>query len=58
MEPRPLILVGVENMLIMEQAESRLKRSGYVGVNEGPFWDLAKTPLEAARMLLKKCDQQ
>jgi len=58
MEPRPLILVGAENMLIMEQAESRLKRSGYVGVNEGPFWDLAKTPLEAARMLLKKCDQQ
>ena len=58
MEPRPLILVGAENMLIMEQAESRLKRSGYVGVNEGPLWDLAKTPLEAARMLLKKCDQQ
>ena len=57
MEPRPLILVGAENLVIMERAELLLKKSGYVGVNEGPFWDIAKDPMEAARMLLKKCPQ-
>ena len=58
MEPRPLILVGAENLIIMERMEMLLKRSGYVGVDEGPYWDIAKNPMEAARLLLKKCEQQ
>ena len=52
-EDRPLILVGYENVLTMEQMEGRLKKSGYVGLDEGPYWTLAKNPVEAARMLLK-----
>jgi len=31
-----------------------LKKSGYVGIDEGPYWDIAKNPMEAARLLLKK----
>ena len=54
MEPRPLILVGTENFLIMEKADLMLKKSGYVGVDEGPFWEIAKNPMEAARMLIAK----
>lgn len=58
MEPRPLILVGAENLVIMERAEIMLKKSGYVGIEEGPFWDSAKNPMEAARLLLRKCEPQ
>ena len=53
MEPRPLILVGAENAVIMERAEYMLKSSGYVGTQEGPFWKLASNPISAARLLLK-----
>ena len=52
--PRPLILVGAENLIIMERMELMLKKSGYVGIDEGPYWDIAKNPMEAARLLLKK----
>lgn len=54
MEPRPLILVGHNNLIIMERMELLLKKSGYVGIEEGPYWDIAKDPMEAARLLLKK----
>ena len=54
MSPRPLFLVGAENLIIMERMEMSLKRSGYVGIEEGPYWDIAKNPMEAARLLLKK----
>ena len=53
MEPRPLILVGAENAVIMERAELMLKKSGYVGVDEGPFWHLSDDPMKAAKLLLK-----
>ena len=56
-DPRPLILVGAENVLTMERAEITLKKSGYVGIDEGPFWDIAKNPMEAARLLLKKTSE-
>lgn len=54
MEPRPLILVGQENFLIMERAELMLKKAGYVGIEEGPFWYAVKRPLEAARYLIQQ----
>lgn len=53
MEPRPLILVGAQNAVIMERAEYMLKGAGYVGTDEGPFWHITSTPMSAARMLLK-----
>lgn len=53
MEPKPLILVGAEWLVIMERAELALKKSGYVGAQEGPFWHNVKNPMAAARLLLK-----
>ena len=56
MEPKPLILVGQENALIMERADLMLKRRGYVGYDEGPFWHLSNNPTDAAKLLLKLTD--
>ena len=56
MDPKPLILVGQENALIMERAELMLKRRGYVGAKEGPFWHLSNNPVKAAKLLLKLTD--
>ena len=53
MEAKPLIIVGTENFLLLERAEILLKKAGYVGVEEGPFWYAIKRPLEAAEHLLK-----
>lgn len=52
MKAKPLILVGGDWLLLMERAETLLKGSGHVGFNEGPYWKLAKNPVEAAKMLL------
>ena len=57
METRPLILVGQENALIMERAELMLKRRGYVGTEEGPFWRLSNNPTAAAKLLIKLTEQ-
>ena len=54
MEPKPLILVGGELHKIMATAEFMLKRSSYVGVDEGPFYEYAQNPVEAARLLLER----
>lgn len=54
LSPRPLILVGQNNRVIMESSEHILKRSGYVGLAEGPFWTTVDSPVQAARLL---CEQ-
>lgn len=54
MEPRPLILAGKEWYDIMSSAEFHLKKSGYVGVDEGPFYQLARSATEAAKVLLER----
>lgn len=54
MEPRPLILVGEDLRQIMTTSEVLLKESGFVGVDEGPFYEYAKDPVEAARLLLER----
>jgi len=54
MPPRPLILVGAEWFHIMSRCEFLLKQSKFVGVDEGPFYRLAKTAKEAAEMLLEE----
>lgn len=53
MKPKPLILVGAEWLVIMERADLMLKKSGYIGVKEGPFWHNVKNPMAAAKLLLK-----
>ena len=53
LEPKPLILVGQENALIMERADLMLKRRGYVGTKEGPYWHLSNNPTDAAKLLIR-----
>ena len=53
MKKKPLILVGGDWLIMMERAEMLLKQSGYVGIDEGPYWTIAKNPEEAAKMLLE-----
>lgn len=51
-KPVPLILVGDEWHTLLWRTESLLKRSGYVGRHEGPYWDYATDPVKAALQLL------
>lgn len=52
MEPRPLILVGPMWKKIFEMTSSYLFAHEFISSTEQSFWRYAKTPEEAARMLL------
>lgn len=58
MPPKPLILVGSAWLSIMEKSDMILKQSGVVGFDEGPYWRLAKNPLEAAKLLVKLTSEE
>lgn len=58
MPPKPLILVGSAWLTIMERADLTLKQTGVVGIKEGPYWQLAKNPMEAAKLLLKLTNEE
>jgi len=52
LKPVPLILVGAEWHSLLRRSEWLLKKSRFVGEDEGPFWTYAIDPIRAAVQLL------
>lgn len=52
LKPVPLVLAGAEWHNILSQCEFLLKKGRFVGVDEGPFYTLARTAQDAADQIL------